>query len=115
MLEQIIKYDLGNLASAQLNHHAHAILVRFITQSRDAINLLVLDQLGDLFQQARLVYLIRQLRDDNGLFAIFFIFLDLGACPHMYTPPASQISLANTSSTIDYSSSRKIWSWNDFQ
>ena len=72
---EVIEDHLGHFAALQFDHHAHAVLVGFIAQAADAGQLLVLDELGDLFLQARLVDLIRQLADDDPVAGL--LLLDL--------------------------------------
>jgi hypothetical protein len=68
LLEQVVQHHLGLLAALDLDDDAHAVLVGLVAQTvgRDALDLLVLDQLGDLLDQPRLVHLVRQLGDDDG-------------------------------------------------
>ena len=67
--EQVVQHDFGVLAAAQLDDDAHAVLVGLIAQTiiRDAFELLVADEIRDALDQTRLVDLIRQLCDDDGL------------------------------------------------
>ena len=61
-LEQVVEDDLGDLAALQLDHHAHAGLVRLVAQVGDALELLLADELADPDQQVRLVHLVRESR-----------------------------------------------------
>ena len=65
VLEQVVQHLVRVGVPLQLDVDAHAVAVRFIAQVGDAVDLLVLDQLGDLLEQAGLVHLVRQLRDDD--------------------------------------------------
>ena len=65
VLEQVVE-DLVRVGVAlDLDVHAHAVAVRLVAQVRDAVDLLVLDQVGDLLEQRRLVDLVGQLGDDD--------------------------------------------------
>ncbi len=46
-LEEVVLDDLGDLAALQLDDDAHAGLVRLVAQIRDAVELLVADELAD--------------------------------------------------------------------
>ena len=97
---KIVEDDLTGFAAPQLDHHAHAVLVGLVAQLRDALDLLFLDQLGNFLEQARLVHLIGQLGDDDGLTSAGQLF-DLGPGPHVDTPPAGFVGLAHPSGAID--------------
>ena len=66
---EVVEDDLAHLAALQLDDDAHAVLVRFIAQAvaGDAFDQLLAHELRDALDQARLVDLIRQLGDDDGL------------------------------------------------
>ena len=64
----------------ELDEDAHAVAVGLVAQVADALDPLVLDQLGDLLEQARLVDLVRQLGDDDRRpVALDLLERDLGA------------------------------------
>ena len=76
LLEQVVQYNVTHLALPELNDDAHTVFVRLIAQFADALNAFVAHQVGDLLDEPRLVYLVRQLGDDNGLFATLSDLLD---------------------------------------
>ena len=63
---EVVQHHLAGLATTQLDDHAQAVLVGFIAQLADAFDTLLLDQLRDLLDQARLVELVGNLRNDDG-------------------------------------------------
>ena len=65
--EEVVEHHLGDFAALQLDDDAHAVLVGLVAQLGDAVDFLVAHQLGDALEQARLVHLVRQLGDDDGL------------------------------------------------
>ena len=67
VLIKVVEHDLGVFAATQLEDHAHAVLVGLIADLGDAFDPLLLDQLGDLFLQARLVDLIGQFGNHDRL------------------------------------------------
>ncbi len=67
--EQVVQHHVRQLAAAQFDDDAHAVLVGLVPQLADALDLLVAHQLSDLLDQPGLVHLVRQLGDDDGLAA----------------------------------------------
>ena len=65
VLEQVVQHLVRVGVALELDDHAHAVAVGLVAQVGDAVDLLVLDQLGDLLEQGRLVDLVRQLGDDD--------------------------------------------------
>ena len=66
-LEQIVEDDIGDFATPELDHHAHTRLVRLVAQIGDAVELLVANEFADTREQRRLVHLIGNFVDDDGL------------------------------------------------
>ena len=64
---QVVQHDLGDRVALQLDDDADAFAVGFVAQIGDAFDALVVDQLGDLLDQPRLVRHVRDLRDDDLL------------------------------------------------
>ncbi len=54
-------------AALQFDHDAHAIAIAFVANVGDVVDDLVVDQVGDAFDQPGLVYLVRNFGDDDGL------------------------------------------------
>jgi enoyl-CoA hydratase/carnithine racemase len=65
LLVEVVEHHIGGFAALDLDVDAHAVLVGLVAQLGDAFDLLFLDQLGDLLDQARLVHLVRKLGDDD--------------------------------------------------
>ncbi len=64
----------------ELDVDAHAVAVGLVAQVADPVDPLVLDQLGDLLEEARLVDLVRELgHDDRRPVALDLLERDLGA------------------------------------
>ena len=108
MLEEIIEHHVRIVVALDLDDHAHAILVRLVPELGDALDLLLLDQFRHPLQQPRLVHLVGQLGDDDGLPATAFLRLHMGARPHHDPPPPGPIGLADTSHAIDDGGGRKV-------
>src|SRR5262249_32211211 len=63
---ELVEQDLRDLAATQLQHDANALTVGLVADVRDALDLLLARELGDLLDQRGLVHLVRQLGDDDG-------------------------------------------------
>ena len=101
-LEQVVEHHLGVLAAFQLDHHPHALLVGLIADVGDALDLLLVDQLGDLLLQHRLVHLVRDLVDDDRLAVarlVHVLEVRLGA--HHHPAAAGAVALAHARHPID--------------
>ena len=62
-LVKIVEDDQSLLAAFQFDDDAHSMAIAFIANVTDAFEALLVDQLGDLFDQARLVDLIGNFGD----------------------------------------------------
>src|SRR6266850_2456630 len=108
VLVELVQDDLRDLAAAQLEHDPDALPVRLVADLRDALDLLLLHELGDLLDEARLVHLVRQLADDDGL----------AAAPHLLgvrlraqrdAAAAGRVRLANAAGAVDVAGGREVW------
>ena len=70
VLEELVEHELGLAAALELDHDAHAVAVAFVANVGDVVDDLVIDQLRDALDQARLVHLVRNFGNDDGL-AVF--------------------------------------------
>ena len=65
VLEQVVQHLVRVRVALDLDVDPHAVAVGLVAQVGDAVDLLVLDEVGDLLEQRRLVHLVRQLGDDD--------------------------------------------------
>jgi hypothetical protein len=88
LLVQVVQHHLGHFAALELDHHAHAGLVGLVLDVADALDLLLVHQLGDALQQRLLVDLVGHLVDDDrlALAAVDVLEVDLGAHHHRPRP-----------------------------
>ncbi|CAM5211795.1 hypothetical protein CDEN61S_03202 [Castellaniella denitrificans] len=63
---RVLQQTLGDFTALELDDQAHAVLVRFVADVGDALDLLFVDQLGDAFLQGLLVHLIGNGVDAGG-------------------------------------------------
>src|SRR5687768_12577201 len=62
-LKQLVEHHLRNRITLQFHHDPHAGSIGFIAQIGNALQLLLVAELGNAFDQTRLVDLKRNLRD----------------------------------------------------
>src|SRR6185312_10482979 len=110
LLEQVVQHHVGRGVTAHFDHHAHAILVGLVAQAADALEFLLLDQLGDFFDQPCLVDLIRNFGGDDRFVAVF-IGLDFGLRADQYPAATGAIRLHDACRAIDDAGGREVRSW----
>ena len=69
VLVQLVQDDLGLGVAPQLDHDPHPLAVRLVAEVGDPGDVPLLDQLGDPLDQGRLVHLVGDLGDDDGVLA----------------------------------------------
>lgn len=74
MLIELIEHDFRNDVTAQFNHDAHTLPVRFIAQVRNAFQGLILHQMSNTLNEAGFIDLIR-----ISVTTIRFLFLGIGS------------------------------------
>src|SRR6185437_10980551 len=99
--------------SLHFDDDAHAVAIAFVANVADALNFLVLHQVGDVRDQARLVHLIGQLGDDDVL-ALFASLLDGGFRAHLKCSAARFVRLLDSVASVDVASRRKIGTGHKF-
>ena len=104
---KVVEHDLAGVAAADLDDDPQAVLVRLVAQFRDALDLLVAGELGDLLDQARLVELVRDLGDDDRVLARL-VGLDRGPCPHVDAAPTGAVRLHDPGASVDDAAGREV-------
>ena len=112
---QIVEQNLRHFAALQLDHHAHAVLVRLVAQAvrGDALDELVADQIGDALDQPRLVHLVRQFGDDDGLPVALADVLEVSARAQVQPAAAGLVGGDDFLGAVDESRRREIGPGND--
>jgi hypothetical protein len=95
LLVQVVQHDLGHLAAAQLDHHAHARLVGLVLDVADALDLLFVDEFGDPLQQVLLVHLVGDLVDDDRLARAAVDVLEMALGAHHHLAATSAVAVAH--------------------
>src|SRR5690606_17574020 len=94
-------------AALDLDVDAHAVLVGLVAQLADALELLFLDQLGDLLDQARLVDLVRDLGDDDRLAPVVGD-LDVGLGAHAHAAATGAVGQVDAADAVDDAAGREV-------
>ncbi len=93
MLIKLVDHHLRYGIALELDDDAHSVAVRFVAQIADPLDFLLLDQPGDLLDQADLVNHIGNLADDDLLFSGPLDRFRKGLSPHLDNSPALRIGL----------------------
>ena len=112
-LVQIVKHYLRHFTALKLDDNAHSRFIGFIPQIRNAFNFFLIHQLSNTLKQVFLIYLVRQLVDDDGLARAFIQILKMGLGSHDHATTAGAIAFAHPLHAVNNSGSRKIRRWNN--
>ncbi len=104
---QLIEHHLRVCLALYLDHHAHALAVRFVVQIGDALNALFLHKIGDILDHARLVHHIRDLGNDD-LEAPVRFFLDCRAAAQRNLAAACGVSRPNAAAPHNHTARGEI-------
>ncbi len=99
VLEKLIEDYLLQDVLAQLDDDAHAVAVALVPEVGDALDLLVLDQIGYALHQIGLVDLVGDLVDDDALPAVMLLEASAGA--DLQPPAAGRVRLHYAVGAID--------------
>ncbi len=107
---QVVEDDLGDLAAAQLDHDAHAVLVGFVAQpvAGDAVDLLLAHQLRDALDEARFVHLVGELGHHDRLAIAPADVLDADPRAHRQAPPPGAIGGGDLLRAVDDAAGREV-------
>jgi len=108
VLVDVVQHDFRILATLEFDDHAHAVFVGLVAKLADAVQPLLFDELGNFFQQSRLVDLKGQLGDDDALAIPVISALEVGAGANVDAAAATGVSLADPLGTIDDCGGGKI-------
>src|SRR5262245_9397446 len=109
VLVEVVEDDVRQLAALELDDDTHAVLIGLIAQLADALELLLPHELGDAFDQPRLVNLVRQLGAyDRLAIAALADRLDVRAAAHVDSPSAGRIRADDALRAVDQSGRREI-------
>src|SRR5215203_1903509 len=108
--EQFVQDYLRDSVALEFNNQTHPLAVRFVADVGDAVEPFLVDKLGDLFVKLRLVDLVRNLGDDDG---VAFAFptadaVDRRLCTHLDYAAARAVCTMNFFAAVDETAGRKI-------
>ena len=107
VLVQVVQDDFRRLAALQFEHDPHAVAVALVPDVADALDLLLIDEIGGLLDEPRLVDLVRHLGDDDGV-AVPAEGLDLGLRPQQDVAPPRLVGLQDAGGSAEDAASREV-------
>jgi hypothetical protein len=114
LLVEVVQHHLGQFATLELDHHAHAGLVALVLDVADALDLLVVHQLGDALQQRLFVDLVGQLIDDDGLALALVDVLEVALGAHDDAATAGAVAVLHALHAVDDACGREVRRGDDF-
>src|SRR2546422_318473 len=110
VLVELVQQHLGDRVALELDHDAHAVAVGLVAQAvpRDAVELPLAHQLGDLPDETRLVHLVRDLGHDDGRAAGLLVGLDRRPGTDREDAPSLAIRLADRTLPADEAGGREV-------
>jgi len=114
VLVELIDNHLRRVAAPHLKDNAHSLAVRLIAHVCNSLDFLVAHEVGDLLDQFRLVYLVRNFRNDNGLAPALELFRAKPRAQKQF-PAARRVSLANSLASAQIPARREIRAGQDRQ
>ena len=107
VLVELVEDDLGLRAALELDDDAHAVAIGFVAHVADVVDDLVVDQLGDAFDERGLVDLVGDLGDDDRLLLLGEV-LDGDAGAHDEAATAGCVGLRNAGAAVDEAAGGEI-------
>ena len=108
VLVQLIEHHRGDGVALQLDHDTHAVAIGLVAQIRNAFELLVVGEPGDLLDQDRLVDLVGNLGHHHLVAAGRFLLLDHGPRPHGHAAAALLVALLDALLAVDDAAGREV-------
>src|SRR5215471_15200002 len=108
---ELVEDDLSVLASAKLDHHANALAARFVSQIRDTVDLLFVDELGNPLDQLGLVDLVGDFGDDDGFPLAARRLLDDRTCTHLHATAARFVGVPNSVGAVNEARGGEVGAW----
>ena len=107
MLVQLIEDNVGIGIAAKLDDDTHPFAVAFVSKVGDAFYHFIANEFGDLFDKACFVDLIRDLCNDDAVFAVGHLF-DVAFGTHLDRTAACHICLMDAVAAEDHGTRREI-------
>src|SRR5206468_12589681 len=100
LLVQVVQHHLGHFAALQFDDDAHARLVGLVLDVADAFELLLVNQLGHALEQVLLIYLVRDLVDDDRLALATVDVFEVALRTHHDLAAAGTVAVAHAREAI---------------
>ena len=100
VLVQTVDDDVRDGAALQVDDHADALAVGLVAQVGDAVDLVLIDQAGDLLHQRGLVEAEGDLADDDGLQALLALF-HFQAAAHLHGAATGVVGVGQALARVD--------------
>lgn len=113
LFEKRVQNDLRVRVLFDVDYDAETVTVGFVLNVRNALYSLVFDLVGDIFDKARLVDLIRKFGNDDSRPAVCHFF-DFGAGADYAAAATGFVCLTNGRTAENYACRRKIGRGNEF-
>ena len=107
ILEQCVEHHICNRTHLELDYNAHTCTVTLIVHIRNALNLLVLNELCYLLNKLPLVYHVRDLGNNNCL-AAALVNLYICLCPYNNSAPTGIKCIPYALEALDDTACREI-------
>ena len=106
VLEELVEHDLRLATALQLDDDAHAIAIALVAHVADLVDHLVVHQFGNMFDQLRLVDLVRNLGDDDRVLVLREV-LDRSLGAHHEAAAPGAIGLGDAAAAVNESAGRE--------
>ena len=113
LLVKIVQNDLRVGVLFDVDNDTHAVTVGFFLDVADAFEAFILHLIGDVFDKASLVHLIRNFRENEAFAAVFFFF-DVALGSDDATASAGLICLSDGGSAQNGGARREVGARNEF-
>ena len=111
---KLVQHHVGRGVAAQFDHQPHAVAVGFVLDVADPLDLLFLGQFRDPLDQRRLVDLVGDVVQHDGL-AVVADILDPGAGAHDDRPAPFEIGFPRARTAKDDAAGGEVGAGDDFQ
>ena len=107
VLEELVEHDLRLAAALEFDDDAHAVAVALVADVADLVDDLVVHQVGDALDEARLVHLVGNLGDDDRFF-VFGEVLDGGLGAHHEAAASGAVGFGDAAAAVDESAGGEV-------
>ena len=107
MLVELVEHHLRVGVALQLDHEAHRVARRLVAHVADALDLAVVDELGDLLADHLDRGLVRHLGDDDAQVALAAL-LDLGDGAHLDRAATGAVGVVDPAAAEDQRARREV-------